>query len=63
MNMVMLTKSVKGRICQQDYCSACSACGADVGFRWSLQNLQPMWCLENISKNNRYAGDFKCLKQ
>ena len=30
---------------------------------WSLQNLQPMWRLENISKNNRYAGDFKCLKQ
>jgi RNase P protein component len=23
---------------------------------WSLNNLQPLWRLENISKNNRYSG-------
>lgn len=26
---------------------------------WSLENLQPMWKLENISKNNRYSGPHK----
>jgi len=26
---------------------------------WSLNNLQPMWKLENISKNNRYSGLYK----
>lgn len=25
---------------------------------WSLDNLQPLWAKENISKNNRYAGDY-----
>lgn len=26
---------------------------------WSLNNLQPMWKLENLSKNNRYSGSYK----
>jgi len=26
---------------------------------WSLNNLQPMWKLENISKNNRFSGKSK----
>ena len=26
---------------------------------WALENLQPMWANENISKNNRYAGKYK----
>jgi hypothetical protein len=32
----------------------------DQGFKdcWSLSNLQPMWQLENCSKNNRYVGSF-----
>lgn len=30
---------------------------------WALSNLQPMWRIENISKNNRYAGGFICQPQ
>ena len=26
---------------------------------WALNNLQPMWKLENISKGNRYSGSYK----
>ena len=26
---------------------------------FALENLQPMWRLENISKNNRYEGDYQ----
>ena len=26
---------------------------------WALENLQPMWNLENTSKRNRYSGKFK----
>lgn len=33
----------------------------DPGFKesWKLENLQPMWKSENISKNNRYSGPYK----
>ena len=26
---------------------------------WALENLQPMWESENMSKNNRYSGPYK----
>ena len=26
---------------------------------WKLENLQPMWKAENISKNNRYSGSYQ----
>lgn len=33
----------------------------DITFKqcWSLENLQPMWKTENISKSNRYSGPYK----
>jgi hypothetical protein len=36
----------------------------DQGFKdaWTLSNLQPMWDIENISKRNRYSGQFRGFK-
>jgi hypothetical protein len=33
----------------------------DQGFKdcWTLNNLQPMWALENIRKGNKYSGSFR----
>ena len=33
----------------------------DRGFKkcWALENLQPMWAIENIKKGNHYMGEYK----